>query len=254
METVDYDRVAPGYDRRYRDGGPAELIAFVRARCAEASGGDILEVGCGTGRWLREVAAAGARSIGLDPSAGMLARARENAPSATLVRGRGESLPFTSDRFRAILCIYVIHHLKDPAQFVREAARVLEGGGSLTVVALAPHDGRDAWYLYDYFDGMREADCTRYPTTSSIESWMAAAGLTDVAVDIAGRLTGTARGAAVLDDPILTREGTCQLSLLSDAEFERGMARIREAATRADPASFVTDLRLFATVGRKAGA
>ena len=26
------------------------------------------------------------------------------------------------------------------------------------MVALAPHDGQDVWYLYDYFDGMREAD------------------------------------------------------------------------------------------------
>ena len=36
MDRVDYDRVASGYDRRYRDGGPAGLAAFVRARCAPA--------------------------------------------------------------------------------------------------------------------------------------------------------------------------------------------------------------------------
>jgi SAM-dependent methyltransferase len=148
--------------------------------------------------------------------------------------------------------VYVIHHLDDPARFVGEGARVLGDGGTLSVLALAPHDGQDTWYLYDYFDGMREADCARYPTTASIRGWMAAAGLEDVGVEIAARIEGTARGAAVFDDPILTRDGTCQLSLLSDAEFERGLAHIRHDATRADPPSFRTDLRIFATIGRKA--
>ena len=66
------------------------------------------------------------------------------------------------------------------------------------------------------------------------------------------RIEGTARGAAVLDDPILTRDGTCQLSLLSDDEFERGLARIREDADARGPESFRTNLRIFATIGRKA--
>ena len=60
-------------------------------------------------------------------------------------------------------------------------------------------------------------------------------------------------GTAVFDDPILTRHGTCQLSLLSDGEFERGMARLRADAARADGPPFVTDLRIFATVGVKPG-
>jgi hypothetical protein len=59
---------------------------------------------------------------------------------------------------------------------------------------------------------------------------MEAAGLADVQGRDRGPHRGTARGAAVLDDPILTRDGTCQLSLLSDAEFDDGLARIREGA------------------------
>lgn len=252
MDRVDYDRVAAGYDRRYRDGGPAGLAAFVRARCARAGDRAVLDAGCGTGRWMSEVVAAGRRAVGLDPSAAMLTAARQRIPGATLVRGRAESLPFTSGGFGAVLCVYVIHHLDDPARFVAEAARVLGRGGTLSVLALAPHDGHDTWYLYDYFDGMREEDCARYPTTSSIQGWMAAAGLEDAGMEIAARIEGTAQGAAVLDDPILSRDGTCQLSLLSDAAFERGLARIREDATHDGRKRFRTDLRIFATTGRKA--
>jgi ubiquinone/menaquinone biosynthesis C-methylase UbiE len=252
MDRVDYDRVAAGYDRRYRDGGPAGLAAFIRERCAHAGDRPVLDVGCGTGRWTEEVMAAGRRAVGLDPSQAMLARARARLPAAALVSGRAEALPFASGGFGAVVCVYVIHHLDDPARFVAEAARVLGEGGTLSVLALAPHDGQDSWYLYDYFDGMREADCARYPATSSIQGWMAAAGLEDAGIEIAARIQGAAQGAAVLDDPILTRDGTCQLSLLSDAAFERGRARIRDDTTRDGRKSFRTNLRIFATTGRKA--
>jgi ubiquinone/menaquinone biosynthesis C-methylase UbiE len=251
MDRVDYDRVAASYDRRYRDGGPASLAAFVRARVSQAGDRPVLDAGCGTGRWMQEAMATGRRAVGLDPSTAMLARAHERLPAAALVRGRAEALPFEGGCFGAVVCVYVIHHLDDAARFVAEAARVLGADGTLSVVALAPHDGQDSWYLYDYFDGMREADCARYPTTSSIRGWMAEAGLEDVGVEIAARIEGAARGAAVLDDPILTRDGTCQLSRLSDAEFERGRARIREDAMGEGRKSFRTDLRIFATVGRK---
>jgi ubiquinone/menaquinone biosynthesis C-methylase UbiE len=251
MRRVDYERAASVYDRRYAQGGPAALAALVRARCADARDRRVLDVGCGTGRWLAEALATGRPAVGLDPSVAMLSRAREHAPEARLVRGHGESLPFSRGVFGAVLCVYVVHHLTDPGGFVVEAARVLAPGGSLTVVALAPHDGLDRWYLYDTFEGMRQADCARYPTTAAVAGWMEAAGLVDVGVEIAARIEGRARGAAVLDDPILVRDGTCQLSLLTDAEFERGRARIAAEAARAPETVFVTDLRLFATTGRK---
>ena len=252
MKRVDYDRGAATYDRRYREGGPAGLGAFVRERCAHAGNRPVLDVGCGTGRWTEEVVAAGRRAVGLDPSTAMLARARARVPAAAVIRGRAESLPFASGQFGAVLCVHVIHHLDEPARFVADAARVLDDGGTLSVLALAPHDGQDSWYLYDHFDGMREADCARYPPTSSIQDWMAAAGLIDIQTEVAVRIEGIARGAAVFDDPILSRDGTCQLSLLSDEEFRQGIGRIRHDAERTEPASFRTDLRIFATVGRKA--
>ena len=212
MDPVDYERAAPGYDRRYTGGGPAGLSRLVRAACGSAGDRAVLDVGCGTGHWTAMAAATARRAVGLDPSAAMLARARAQVPGADLVRGRAELLPFQGGTFGAVICVYVIHHLQDPARFVAEAARVLGGGGTLALAAIAPHDGQDDWYLYDYFDGMRDADRGRYPETSTVRSWMTAAGLADVRVEVAARITGDAVGAAVLDDPILTREGTCQLS------------------------------------------
>lgn len=249
MDAVDYEGVAAGYDRRYAGGGPEGLAALVRTRAAAAGRRPVLDVGCGTGHWTSIVASAGGRAVGLDPSAAMLARARDKVREAPFVRGRAEELPFEGGTFASVLCVYVVHHLREPARFVAEAARVLGGSGTLVVAAIAPHDGQDEWYLYDYFDGMRDADRARYPKTSTIRGWMEAAGLVEVRSDVAARINGEARGAAVLEDPILAREGTCQLSLLSDGEFEQGLARIQENAGAG--ASFRTDLRIFATTGRK---
>jgi ubiquinone/menaquinone biosynthesis C-methylase UbiE len=251
VSRVDYGRVAAEYDRRYRDGEPPELTAFVRGRAEEARGRPLLDVGCGTGRWLTAALDAGARAVGLDPAPAMLDRARQRRRDARLVQGRAEDLPFPSGHFAAVLCVYVVHHLDDGARFVAEAARVLAPGGTLSVLALAPHDGSDRWYVYDYFRGTREADLERYPTTASIAAWMTAAGLADVGTSVAARIKGEAAGSAVLDDPILWRHGTCQLALLSDEAFEEGLDRIRRDAAAPIPTTFVTDLRIFATVGVK---
>src|SRR5688572_30801723 len=143
MGKVDYEAAAAVYDRRYREGGPSELVAFVRARCAEAAGRPILEVGCGTGRWLLEAAAAHPCVVGIDPSPAMLSRARERVATAHLLRGRAEQLPLPPGVFGLVLCIFAQHHFDDPWQSVAEAARVLAPGGRLAVVALAPHHGRD---------------------------------------------------------------------------------------------------------------
>lgn len=81
MKRVDYDRVASAYDRRYRDGEPPGLAAFIRERGAHAGDRPVLDVGCGTGRWTQEVMAPGRHAIGLDPSTAMLARARARLPA-----------------------------------------------------------------------------------------------------------------------------------------------------------------------------
>ena len=56
------------------------------------------------------------------------------------------------------------------------------------------------------------------------------------------RIEAVQRGRSVLDDPILHRYGTSQLTLLDQEAFDRGMARIRETVEReGDGAAFVTD-------------
>lgn len=64
------------YDRLFPGG--AEVVQFYRSAAGER-GGDVLELGCGTGHKLIPIAADGHRCTGLELSPAMLARARHKA-------------------------------------------------------------------------------------------------------------------------------------------------------------------------------
>jgi ubiquinone/menaquinone biosynthesis C-methylase UbiE len=130
------------------------FLSFVPIR----PGARVLEVGCGTGVVLRDLAQmAGARGrvTGIDPSRELLKVAR---PLCGAVRGRGPivvregtgtQLPFAANRFDVALAITVILHVADPLAVVREMVRVTRKGGRVGlqdqdfgVIAVA-HPDRD---------------------------------------------------------------------------------------------------------------
>jgi SAM-dependent methyltransferase len=97
-----------------------------------------LDAGCGDGRHLAAIAAAGyrpARVVGVDISQRILETARatvaELAPE--LVRANLEALPLEDDAFDLVLCTQVIEHLIDVEAGMRELARVLRPGGTLVL-------------------------------------------------------------------------------------------------------------------------
>jgi SAM-dependent methyltransferase len=69
-----YERIAELYDWEHDRYG--EDLDFYRA-LAKRTGGPVLELGCGTGRVLADLAAEGHHCIGVDASPAMLARARQ---------------------------------------------------------------------------------------------------------------------------------------------------------------------------------
>lgn len=99
----------------------------------------ILEVGCGTGNIALELAQRGARVVGLDLSAPMLAAAQRKGfrlriPLA-LVRARGEALPFAPQPFDGALSILALDFIPQREEVLAEMVRVVRPGG-LVVLAL----------------------------------------------------------------------------------------------------------------------
>lgn len=112
-------------------------------RLAAKSAGPVLELGCGTGRVAIPLAKAGARVVGVDRSASMLARARNRLRRSTLggslqlVRGDVRGLPFPAASFGLVAAPYgILQSLLDDDTLdgaLAEAHRVLRKGGTLGV-------------------------------------------------------------------------------------------------------------------------
>lgn len=98
----------------------------------------VLEVGCGTGVVLRNLASlvgAGGRVAGIDPSRTVLATARRlcRGTGISVRHADGAKLPFTDDGFDVTLAVTVLLHVADPAAVVAEMARVTRPGGRVAV-------------------------------------------------------------------------------------------------------------------------
>ncbi|HEY3175613.1 MAG TPA: methyltransferase domain-containing protein [Candidatus Polarisedimenticolia bacterium] len=111
---------------------------FKFARIPESA--TVLEIGCGSGELIRYLPRR--RYWGLDPAplSAALPPPAAGSPGPVLVRGVGEKLPLADGVFEAVLLCETLDHALDPVQVIREARRVLKGGGVMAVmqgVALA---------------------------------------------------------------------------------------------------------------------
>jgi len=111
-------------------------LALVRLFGGQAPKGDVLDAGCGIGILGRLFPDMGL--VGLDASVDLLRRVATGY--RLLVEASAESLPFPDRSFDVVVALNMLHHVIDPAQAVREFARVLRPGGSLVAV-----DPRKVW-------------------------------------------------------------------------------------------------------------
>ncbi len=250
MSSLDYDRVADAYHRRYAQ-SPMPGVARALNDLAEAHAARrILEVGCGTGRWLEALQAPHRKLVGLDPSRGMLLQARTRLPHVPFIQAVAEALPLAPASFDLIFLVQVLHHLTDPVRFIHAARRVLNAGGALALAGIDFHAPDFVWYIYDYFEGVRARDEARYPRWEQVRAWMVEAGFEQITTRVVHVTDVTFVGEEVFGDVFLSKSATSQLALLSDEAYEAGLARIRAAIT-ADPLSlFQTHMDMVMLVGR----
>jgi 2-polyprenyl-3-methyl-5-hydroxy-6-metoxy-1,4-benzoquinol methylase len=154
----------PGYRRR---------LAILR-RLTGLRSGRVLEVGCGSGLFLRFLREAGYAVEGVETSPSDAAYARESL-GLTVYEGALEDVPLEREGYDAVVMVNVLEHIPDPAATVARIHSLLRPGGWVVLVLPVIDSGQARWL------GARWSAVTEAPRHVAIPS---AAG--------ARRLLGTA--------------------------------------------------------------
>ncbi len=112
-------------------------------RLGIGSGQRVLEVGCGSGVFLRAAADRGAHVTGLDASQTLVDRARVRVPEADLRVGDMQSLPFADDAFDVVAGFNSFFFADDMVAALGEARRVAVPAGSVLIQVWGRHEACD---------------------------------------------------------------------------------------------------------------
>lgn len=176
---IDYDQLADDY-QRHRKVHPEVIRELVRMGFLNA-GSRVLDVGCGTGNYLKALARTTRCACwGVEPSAEMLAMAGKQNPKAELSRGRAESMEYPGCFFDLVFSVDVIHHCSDIARFFRIARRVLDYGGRVCTVTDTEETIPLREPLSRYFPETVPMELRRYPSAQQVQCMMAAAGFSEL--------------------------------------------------------------------------
>jgi malonyl-CoA O-methyltransferase len=147
----------------------AEERAMLAQLPGDLRGARLLDVGCGSGRYLLHARRRGATLCGVDRSAPMLALAK--AQDLPVVQGSVTRVPVTDAWADVVVCALTLGHVADLRRALVELARVLKDSGTLLCSDFHPSADALGWKRTFNHEGARYA--VRY-TTHRYADWHAA--------------------------------------------------------------------------------
>jgi len=233
MSNEPIEALVPQLDAVDESHGAAALRARSYELLRAAQGALVVDVGCGAGRAVAELADQGVRVVGIDVNDQMIALARERWPYGEFRVGDAYALPLENGEAAGYRADKVVHALADPGRALAEARRVLASGGRIVLC------GQD-WdtFVIDSSDPeltrtivwKRAGQAASPRAARQYRNLLLDAGFRDVTVEVH---TGVFTDASFL--PILTRlaEVCCEYGTITRVLADAWIADQRERA-RAD--------------------
>lgn len=120
-------------ERRYREWVMSlDQLRFVRTVVPQAGDLDLLDIGCGTGLFVRLAARAGYRAVGVESSA-EAAAAAARLGDEPVIHGNESTVAESGRRFDVVTLFHVLEHVPDPFDFLRRIRKLLVKPGHLVV-------------------------------------------------------------------------------------------------------------------------
>jgi|WetSurMetagenome_2_1015567.scaffolds.fasta_scaffold102255_2 ubiquinone/menaquinone biosynthesis C-methylase UbiE len=130
----------------------------------------ILEIGCGTGNYIHELARVlGINSIGIDINSEMLVEAtrKKSGENISFIHADAHSLPFESETFDTVLAVNSIHQMSDISDVFHEANRVLKKEGIFYIITPVKSKLKD-FFIYTLSKKLLEYEQERLPSLKLI--------------------------------------------------------------------------------------
>jgi SAM-dependent methyltransferase len=125
------NRLREAYRRKHPHWQPATEVFAAAVRANLASEVRLLDLGCGRGGLVEQLAHDRAQMIGVDPDFDSLVEHRLRMPRA---QARSAQLPFASASFDLVLASWLLEHLETPTRDFCEVGRVLRPGGAFIFI------------------------------------------------------------------------------------------------------------------------
>ncbi len=224
----------------------------------------VLDIACGTGILAREAISRVGNNghvAGLDPNPGMLAVARQLAPSIAWKEGVAEALPYDDNTFDVVVSQFGLMFFKDRRAALREMLRVLVPGGRIAVAVWESLENVEAFptrvSMLERFAGKQAADALRAPfvlgDSTRLEKLFKDAGVSSVAVttypgtacfpNIQAMIESDLRGWLPVMGVMLTEEQIALIMQEAEQSLRKYLTPVGTVQFKA-PAHIVTGQRL----------
>lgn len=152
-------------------------LGVIRKDLIATAGGDVLEIGGGTGANLALYDGDVQTLTVTEPERPMLRRLEKRvqaeAPHAKVLRAPAEDLPFNDDSFDTVVSTLVLCGVDDQPRALRELRRVLRPGGKLIFIEHVRSEDEKLAHMQDRMNFLNRfvacCDCNR-PTLRSIKA------------------------------------------------------------------------------------
>lgn len=228
MQTVNYNEISKIYDD-VRE-GEVVLINHFLQELPPDEGLRVLDIGCGTGNYTdlfqKLTKSRQYQVYGIEPSEGMLGKARLKNNQIVFKQATATDLPFEGDFFDFVYMTDVIHHVPDICRMFCEIQRILKPRGKACIFTQS-HRQIAARPIARYFPGTVRVDQERYPDIDQIIAAAQCGHLPFLKQEVLFEGQAMELDTDYLE--LVRKKGWSMLHLLSEQEYRDGLGTLEKA-------------------------